>query len=64
MIIMLKIKQIKSSIGRLPKHKKILTALGLHYIGHTVIHKNTPSILGMIKIISYMIKIEEKKNEE
>ncbi|QJC35738.1 50S ribosomal protein L30 [Enterobacteriaceae endosymbiont of Donacia sparganii] len=53
----IKITQIKSSIGRLPKHKAILVSLGLKYIGHTVIKKNTPSILGMIKKISYMIKV-------
>ncbi|QJC32518.1 50S ribosomal protein L30 [Enterobacteriaceae endosymbiont of Donacia dentata] len=53
----IKITQIKSSIGRLPKHKAILISLGLRHIGHTVIKKNTPNILGMIKKISYMIKV-------
>ncbi|QJC38596.1 50S ribosomal protein L30 [Enterobacteriaceae endosymbiont of Donacia fulgens] len=53
----IKITQIKSAIGRLPKHKAILISLGLKHIGHTVIKKNTPSILGMIKKISYMLKV-------
>jgi large subunit ribosomal protein L30 len=30
----LKVKQTKSSIGRLPKHKATLTGLGLRKIGH------------------------------
>jgi len=55
----LKITQIKSSIGRLPKHKKTLIGLGLRYIGHTVIRKDTPSIQGMIKKIAYILKIKE-----
>ncbi|QCI27318.1 50S ribosomal protein L30 [Buchnera aphidicola] len=51
------ITQIKSSIGRLPKHKATILGLGLRRIGHTVIRKDTPSIRGMINKVSYMIKI-------
>ncbi|QCI16155.1 50S ribosomal protein L30 [Buchnera aphidicola] len=54
-----KITQIKSAIGRLPKHKKTLIGLGLRYIGHTVIRPDTPSIQGMIKKISYILKVKE-----
>ncbi len=56
----IKITQIKSSIGRLPKHKKILTGLGLRYIGHTVIRQNTPAIQGMVKKISYILTVQEE----
>jgi large subunit ribosomal protein L30 len=56
----IKITQIKSSIGRLPKHKKTLVGLGLRYIGHTVIRKNTPAIQGMINKISYILKTQEE----
>jgi len=55
----LKITQIKSSIGRLPKHKKTLIGLGLRYIGHTVIREDTPSIQGMIRKIAYILKVKE-----
>ncbi|QJC36139.1 50S ribosomal protein L30 [Enterobacteriaceae endosymbiont of Donacia cincticornis] len=57
MLKKIKIIQIKSAIGRLPKHKAILISLGLKHIGHTIIKNNTSSILGMIKKISYMIKV-------
>ncbi|QJC33734.1 50S ribosomal protein L30 [Enterobacteriaceae endosymbiont of Donacia provostii] len=57
MLKIIKITQIKSSIGRLPKHKAILNSLGLKRIRHTVIKNNKPHILGMIKKISYMIKV-------
>ncbi|QIQ42066.1 MAG: 50S ribosomal protein L30 [Buchnera aphidicola (Microlophium carnosum)] len=56
----IKITQIKSAIGRLPKHKKTLIGLGLRYIGHTVVREDTPSIQGMIKKISYLLKIQEE----
>ncbi|WP_422667392.1 50S ribosomal protein L30 [Buchnera aphidicola] len=56
----IKITQIKSAIGRLPSHKKTLLGLGLRHIGHTVIRKDTPSLQGMIKKISYILKIQEE----
>jgi large subunit ribosomal protein L30 len=55
----IKITQIKSSIGRLSKHKGTLVGLGLRYIGHTVEREDTLSIRGMIKVLSYMLKIQE-----
>lgn len=56
----IKITQVKSAIGRIPKHKKTLSGLGLRYIGHTVLLEDTPSIRGMIKQVSYILKIKEK----
>lgn len=55
---MMRITQIRSSIGRLPKHKATLVGLGLRRIGHTVERKDTAAIRGMVKKISYMVKIE------
>ncbi|MEI4260098.1 MAG: 50S ribosomal protein L30 [Candidatus Dasytiphilus stammeri] len=56
---MIKITQMRSSIGRLPKHKATLKGLGLRYIGHSVMRQNIPEIWGMVKTISYLLKIEE-----
>lgn len=58
---LIKITQIRSSIGRLPKHKKTLLGLGLKGINHTVYRNNTNSIRGMINKISYMLKTEDYK---
>ncbi|CAM3844340.1 50S ribosomal protein L30 [Rouxiella silvae] len=55
----IKVTQTKSSIGRLPKHKQTLTGLGLRRIGHTVEREDTPSVRGMINLVSYMVKVEE-----
>lgn len=56
---MIKVTQIRSKIGILPKHKATVLGLGLRHINHTVIRQNTPSIRGMINKISYMLKVEE-----
>ncbi|MGL9769830.1 MAG: 50S ribosomal protein L30 [Sodalis sp. (in: enterobacteria)] len=55
----IKITLIRSSIGRLPKHKATLVGLGLRHIGHTVEREDTPAVRGMVNLVSYMVKIEE-----
>jgi large subunit ribosomal protein L30 len=54
-----RVTQIKSSIGRLPKHRATLKGLGLRRINHTVELEDTPSVRGMINTVSYMIKVED-----
>ena len=51
--------QVKSSIGRLGKHKSCLAVLGLRKIGHTVVVEDTPSTRGMINAVRYMLKVED-----
>jgi large subunit ribosomal protein L30 len=54
-----KVTQVKSSIGRLPKHRATLKGLGLRKINHTVELEDTPSVRGMINQVHYMIKVED-----
>ena len=54
-----KVTQMKSSIGRLPKHRATLRGLGLRRIRHTVELEDTPSVRGMINTVSYMVKVED-----
>jgi len=54
---MIKVKQTKSSIGRLPKHKATLRGLGLRRIGHTVEREDTPAVRGMINQVYYMVEV-------
>ncbi|ALO33692.1 MAG: 50S ribosomal protein L30 [Colwellia sp.] len=54
-----KVTQIKSSIGRLPKHRATLKGLGLRRINHTVELEDTPSVRGMINKVYYMVKVED-----
>ena len=53
-----KVTQVKSSIGRLPKHKAALRGLGLRRINHTVELEDTACVRGMINQVSYMVKVE------
>ncbi|AFP85590.1 ribosomal protein L30, bacterial/organelle [secondary endosymbiont of Heteropsylla cubana] len=55
----IKITQIRSSIGRIPKHKATLIGLGLRRISQTVQREDTPAVRGMVNLISYMVSVEE-----
>ena len=56
---MLKITQIKSSIGYKPKARSTLAALGLKKLNQSVEKNDTPQIRGMLKKIEYLLKVEE-----
>jgi len=49
---------IKSTAGRLKKHKACVAGLGLRRIGHSVEVEDTPSVRGMINRVSYMVRVE------
>tara|TARA_Y100000589_G_C26974005_1_gene555766 strand:- start:509 stop:688 length:180 start_codon:yes stop_codon:yes gene_type:complete len=55
----IRIKQIRSKIGRPLDQKLTIDALGLRRINHIVEHNSTPQILGMIKKVRHLIKVEE-----
>ena len=55
----LQITQVKSEIGYKPKAKATLVALGLKKMQQVVEHQDSPQIRGMIKNISYLLKVEE-----
>jgi large subunit ribosomal protein L30 len=55
----LKIKLIKSGIGRMKKHKLCIKGLGFKKLNQTVSVIDTPSNRGMINKISEMLEILE-----
>lgn len=55
----LKITQIRSTIGRPAKHARIIRSLGIKRMNQTVEHKNDPVIVGQIKKVSHLLKVEE-----
>lgn len=57
----LKITQIKSRIGSSALQKKNLDALGLRKINQTVEHDDSAIILGMVKKVKHLVRIEEVK---
>ena len=55
----IKITLVKSPIGYKEKAKKTLEALGLRKMNQSIEHNSNDSIMGMIKIVDYLIKVEE-----
>ena len=54
----IKVTLVKSTIAVIPQHKKIVEALGLKKLNSFKIHDATPSILGMIDKVKYLLKVE------
>lgn len=54
----IKITQLKSCIKCHHKQKLTFIALGLKKLNHQVSHISTPQIIGMIKKVEQLIKIE------
>ncbi len=55
----LRIKQIKSGIGRPVRQKRTLQALGIRKMNHQVEVTGTPQILGMVEKVKHLLEIEE-----
>ncbi|MAZ55005.1 MAG: 50S ribosomal protein L30 [Flavobacteriales bacterium] len=57
----IRITQVKSIIGRPERQKRTMLALGLKKMNQTIQHESTPQVLGMIKKVAHLLKIEEVK---
>lgn len=55
----LKITKIKSVIDRPKRQKRTMQALGLGKLQSSVEVEATPQILGMVKKVNHLIKVEE-----
>ncbi len=55
----IKIRQIKSGIGRPLRQKRTLQALGIRKMHQQVEHEATPQILGMVEKIKHLVEVEE-----
>ncbi len=55
----IKITQIKSEIGTIPKHRLTLRAIGLGRIGKTRIHTLNDSLKGKLRQVGYLLKVEK-----
>lgn len=56
---MLRVTQVKSTIGVKPKHRGTMRALGLRRINHTVEHVDRPEIRGMLARVPHLVTVEE-----
>ncbi|MCE5210390.1 MAG: 50S ribosomal protein L30 [Deltaproteobacteria bacterium] len=57
----LKVKKIKSEIGRPEKQRKILRGMGLNKMNREVTLEDTPQIRGMINKVIHLVSVEESK---
>jgi len=59
----IKVKLVRSMIGRPEKQRKVLRGMGLTRLNKTVELKDTPEIRGMIKKVTHLVSTEEKVDE-
>jgi large subunit ribosomal protein L30 len=55
----LRIKQVRSAIGRQKVQGRTIRALGIRRLQGTVEHDDTPQIRGMIRRVSHLVQVEE-----
>lgn len=54
------IRLVRSTIGVLPRQRATVRSLGLRKIGSTVEQEASPAILGMVKVVSHLVSVEER----
>lgn len=55
----IKITQIKSRINCPAVQKRTLDALGIKKMNHSVVKEDDPSIMGMVKTVHHLVKVEK-----
>ena len=60
-MVKIRVTQVKSKIGRPERKKRTMLALGLKKMNQTVEHEATPQVLGMVKKVAHLLKVEEVK---
>ena len=55
----LRITQIKSKVGGKDYQRDTLRTLGLKRIGQTVVREDRPEVLGMLRTVAHLVKVEE-----
>jgi large subunit ribosomal protein L30 len=55
----IKVTLVKSIYGRLENHRACVRGLGLTRMHQTVQLQATPEIMGMVRKVGYMLKVEE-----
>ena len=56
-----KITQLRSSARCIQNQIRTLRALGLRGIRKSIVHKKSPALDGMIRVVAHLVKVEEAK---
>jgi large subunit ribosomal protein L30 len=57
----LEIRLVRSVIGTKPNQRKTVRSLGLRKIGSSVVHENSPSVMGMVATVQHLVEVKEIK---
>jgi len=57
----IRINLVRSVIGALPKQRATVRSLGLRKIGSSIEQEASPAVLGMVKVVSHLVSVEEIK---
>lgn len=55
----IKVKQVRSAIGRTKTQKRTLEALGLKKLHQVVEHEASPAVLGMVAAVRHLVEVQE-----
>lgn len=55
----IRIKQVRSGIGRLGTHRRTLRALGIRRHQQSVVHTDTSAIRGMIRQVRHLVEVTD-----
>ena len=55
----LKVRQVRSGIGRKQNQRETLRSLGLKRIGDVVVKEDRPEIRGMVQTVRHLVVVEE-----
>jgi len=50
---------VKSTIGSKPEQRRTVRALGLRRLNSSVVQAASPSVLGMVRAVSHLVRVEE-----
>jgi large subunit ribosomal protein L30 len=55
----IRIRLVRSTIRALPNQRATVRSLGLRKIGSSTEQEASPSVLGMVKVVSHLVSVEE-----
>lgn len=55
----IRVRQVRSGIGRPQKQREVLRSLGLRRIRHEVVREDSPAVRGMVAKIPHLVEIVE-----
>lgn len=55
----LKVRQIRSTVGRKREQRETVRSLGLKRIGDVVVKEDRPEIRGMVAVVPHLVSVEE-----